>query len=107
MTPIVLIGAGMALMPLVQRLKDWLKMRQGGGENESGSVVEVDKGKGKGKGGKGKGGKGEKGATADAGMKKPPGAAAVKADRAGSMPCLLYTSPSPRDATLSRMPSSA
>ena len=23
------------------------------------------------------------------------------------MPCLLYTSPSPRDATLSRMPSSA
>ena len=26
---------------------------------------------------------------------------------AGSMGCLLYTSPSPRDATLSRMPSSA
>ena len=25
----------------------------------------------------------------------------------GSEPCLLYTSPSPRDATLSRMPSSA
>ena len=25
----------------------------------------------------------------------------------GSTPCLLYTSPSPRDATLSRMPSSA
>ena len=25
----------------------------------------------------------------------------------GSLPCLLYTSPSPRDATLSRMPSSA
>ena len=25
----------------------------------------------------------------------------------GSMTCLLYTSPSPRDATLSRMPSSA
>ena len=24
-----------------------------------------------------------------------------------SVPCLLYTSPSPRDATLSRMPSSA
>ena len=24
-----------------------------------------------------------------------------------AMPCLLYTSPSPRDATLSRMPSSA
>ena len=24
-----------------------------------------------------------------------------------SIPCLLYTSPSPRDATLSRMPSSA
>ena len=29
----------------------------------------------------------------------------VKAVRAGG--CLLYTSPSPRDATLSRMPSSA
>ena len=28
-------------------------------------------------------------------------------DRARSMVCLLYTSPSPRDATLSRMPSSA
>ena len=27
--------------------------------------------------------------------------------RAGSGNCLLYTSPSPRDATLSRMPSSA
>ena len=26
---------------------------------------------------------------------------------AGDQPCLLYTSPSPRDATLSRMPSSA
>ena len=25
----------------------------------------------------------------------------------GGIPCLLYTSPSPRDATLSRMPSSA
>ena len=30
----------------------------------------------------------------------------VRADTAGSA-CLLYTSPSPRDATLSRMPSSA
>ena len=28
-------------------------------------------------------------------------------DTAGAEPCLLYTSPSPRDATLSRMPSSA
>ena len=27
--------------------------------------------------------------------------------RATAKPCLLYTSPSPRDATLSRMPSSA
>ena len=27
--------------------------------------------------------------------------------RTGYCPCLLYTSPSPRDATLSRMPSSA
>ena len=28
-------------------------------------------------------------------------------DRVNNMACLLYTSPSPRDATLSRMPSSA
>ena len=28
-------------------------------------------------------------------------------DREGFLACLLYTSPSPRDATLSRMPSSA
>ena len=28
-------------------------------------------------------------------------------DRSGILSCLLYTSPSPRDATLSRMPSSA
>ena len=28
-------------------------------------------------------------------------------DRGELVPCLLYTSPSPRDATLSRMPSSA
>ena len=86
LTPIVLIGAGMALMPLVQKLKDWLKERQGGGEDESGSAGEAGKGKGKVNKGKGsKGGKG-KGATADAGMKKPPGAAAAKVDRGGSMP---------------------
>ena len=30
-----------------------------------------------------------------------------KYKRSDSLPCLLYTSPSPRDATLSRMPSSA
>ena len=28
-------------------------------------------------------------------------------ERAGTSPCLLYTSPSPRDGLLSRMPSSA
>ena len=28
-------------------------------------------------------------------------------EREQPLPCLLYTSPSPRDATLSRMPSSA
>ena len=32
---------------------------------------------------------------------------AVDAERALASACLLYTSPSPRDATLSRMPSSA
>ena len=31
----------------------------------------------------------------------------VDSDALGEFPCLLYTSPSPRDATLSRMPSSA
>ena len=33
--------------------------------------------------------------------------ASLTDDYAGTHPCLLYTSPSPRDATLSRMPSSA
>ena len=32
---------------------------------------------------------------------------AAAEDRTASLSCLLYTSPSPRDATLSRMPSSA
>ena len=32
---------------------------------------------------------------------------ATGAEAGGGMTCLLYTSPSPRDATLSRMPSSA
>ena len=42
-------------------------------------------------------------------LARPDLALQVKADLAGEMvvPCLLYTSPSPRDATLSRMPSSA
>ena len=31
----------------------------------------------------------------------------TEASTTRSLPCLLYTSPSPRDATLSRMPSSA
>ena len=31
----------------------------------------------------------------------------IKAERPFDNTCLLYTSPSPRDATLSRMPSSA
>ena len=31
----------------------------------------------------------------------------IRASDAGYQACLLYTSPSPRDATLSRMPSSA
>ena len=31
----------------------------------------------------------------------------IKSQLARLVPCLLYTSPSPRDATLSRMPSSA
>jgi len=42
--------------------------------------------------------------------RKPPGTLyydLVKSPLAGAITCLLYTSPSPRDATLSRMPSSA
>ena len=35
------------------------------------------------------------------------GLALADVDNDGDMDCLLYTSPSPRDATLSRMPSSA
>ena len=35
------------------------------------------------------------------------GDAGILPDHAPFMTCLLYTSPSPRDATLSRMPSSA
>ena len=35
------------------------------------------------------------------------GRTAVEGSPRGAGPCLLYTSPSPRDATLSRMPSSA
>ena len=31
----------------------------------------------------------------------------IESGKSQSSPCLLYTSPSPRDATLSRMPSSA
>ena len=31
----------------------------------------------------------------------------IALNKANDLPCLLYTSPSPRDATLSRMPSSA
>ena len=37
---------------------------------------------------------------------RPSGGTSVKWDGAPAI-CLLYTSPSPRDATLSRMPSSA
>ena len=38
---------------------------------------------------------------------KAAAATGAAATAAVAMPCLLYTSPSPRDATLSRMPSSA
>ena len=39
--------------------------------------------------------------------KSTPYAAQVAADAAAAKACLLYTSPSPRDRSLSRMPSSA
>lgn len=83
--PLLLVGAGMALVPLVRKVKEWLKARRAEGQGEvggEGSAFSFGKGKGKGKGGKGKGGK----ATADAGMKRPPGAGPAKGERTGSMP---------------------
>ena len=57
---------------------------------------------------------GRRAKVTDFGMSKLAGAAAVPTTphtmcpgTVAYMPCLLYTSPSPRDATLSRMPSSA
>ena len=51
--------------------------------------------------GKGKtGGRGIKGQKSRSGV-------AINGYEGGQMPCLLYTSPSPRDGLLSRMPSSA
>ena len=44
--------------------------------------------------------------VADLPLRSPDVSEERKGPRVGS-PCLLYTSPSPRDATLSRMPSSA
>ena len=43
----------------------------------------------------------------DFGIAKAIGASSLKVSQITQVPCLLYTSPSPRDATLSRMPSSA
>ena len=48
------------------------------------------------------------GATAGDMAAMPPQAmGGMNADMMGNMPCLLYTSPSPRDMRRSRMPSSA
>ena len=50
------------------------------------------------------------GAAIDAGLKPLPDESYESCKRTGAIllgACLLYTSPSPRDATLSRMPSSA
>lgn len=81
--PIVLMGAGMALVPLVQKLKEWLKARHVGEKGDDGGSSKGGVGKGKGRGGVDKG-KGKAG-TADAGMKRPPGAAA-RVDQVSSMP---------------------
>ena len=43
----------------------------------------------------------------DAETESDTGGAGIPGDVSNVQPCLLYTSPSPRDATLSRMPSSA
>ena len=46
-------------------------------------------------------------ASNDANLDQGVRAAGINAELANKWLCLLYTSPSPRDATLSRMPSSA
>ena len=48
-----------------------------------------------------------RGQLAPSGERKKKGKTTLSYRLEGRYPCLLYTSPSPRDATLSRMPSSA
>ena len=76
---LLLVGAGVALVPLIRRVREWLDARRGNDASKSsdaGSAFTFGK-----KGKKGKGKKTAKGerATADAPMRKPPGAAAAAA----------------------------
>jgi hypothetical protein len=76
---LLLVGAGVALVPLIRRVREWVDARRGNDNSKSsdaGSAFTFGK-----KGKKGKGKKAAKGerATADAPMRKPPGAAAAAA----------------------------
>ena len=81
---LLLVGAGVALVPLIRRVREWVDARRGNDNSKSsdaGSAFTFGK-----KGKKGKGKKAAKGerATADAPMRKPPGAAASAARSSGS-----------------------
>ena len=76
---LLLVGAGVALVPLIRRVREWMDARRGtepSKASNAGSAFTFGK-----KGKKGKGKKAAKGerATADAPMRKPPGAAAAAA----------------------------
>lgn len=79
--PLLLMATGMALVPLIRKLKEWVDERAGGGDassaggSSSGASKKGKKGKAAAKGGK---------ATAAEPMKKPPGAASLS--KGGSMP---------------------
>jgi len=83
---LLLVGAGVALVPLIRRVREWMDARRGtepSKASNAGSAFTFGK-----KGKKGKGKKAAKGerATADAPMRKPPGAAAAARGSNASMP---------------------
>ena len=98
LAPVLLMSTGMALVPLVQRVRAWLKARSAGDgdktgkDSEGGSLFSFfgklrDRGKGGGGGGRGTAAQGKSAAaSAKGGMKRPPGAGAASHERAGSMP---------------------
>ena len=81
--PLLLMATGMALVPLIRKLKEWMDERTGGGDASSAGVSSSGASK-KAKGKKGKGAAKRGKATAAEPMKKPPGAASLS--KGGSMP---------------------